>query len=68
MYCKTDPNKQGDCCCSCITFQCRQDFLSGKIGEFSDENQNHLAELVLYEIIYLARKQGVSTKDIIDNP
>ncbi|XP_078351977.1 uncharacterized protein LOC144636662 isoform X2 [Oculina patagonica] len=48
--------------------QCRQDFLSGKIGEFSENNQNHLAQLVLFETIYLARKRNVPPKDVINNP
>jgi len=56
--------------CCFISFQCRQDFLSGTVGEFSDKNQNSLAQLILYEIIYLTRRQGarVSTKYVIENP
>ena len=70
MYCKTCLNIEEECCCSFITFQCRKDFLSGKIGEFSKENQNSLAQVLLYEIVYLARRHGahLSTKDVIDNP
>lgn len=69
MHCKTCPNIEGDSC-SVITFQCRQDFLSGKIGEFSKENQNSLAQVLLYEIVYLASTQSahVTTKDVIENP
>jgi len=47
--------------------QCRQDFLRGKIGEFGT-NQNDLAKVILYEVVFRARERGVTPKVIIENP
>lgn len=51
-----------------ITFQCREDFLSGKIHEFENDGQKGASRIraILFEITYIAKQDGVCPKTIID--
>ena len=51
-----------------ITFQCREDFLSGKIHEFENDGQNGASRVraILFEITYFAKQEGVCPKKVID--
>lgn len=51
-----------------ITFQCREDFLSGKIHEFENDGQKGASRIraILLEITYIAKQDGVCPKTIID--
>lgn len=51
-----------------ITFQCREDFLSGKIHEFENDGQKGASRIraILFEITYIAKQDGVFPKTIID--
>lgn len=50
-----------------ITFQCREDFLSGKICEFENDGQKGASRIraILFEITYIAKQDGVCPKTII---
>ena len=51
-----------------ITFQCREDFLSGEIHEFENDGQKGASRIkaILFEITYIAKQEGVCPKTIID--